>query len=116
MDDLITPYQNAFIKGRSITDNILIAHEIFDIMGKKKGRKGFFGALKIDISKAYDRLDWKFLKAVLIAMNFSHRWVRWIMECVSSIQYTLLVNGCITQYFNPCKGLRQEDPISHTSS
>lgn len=106
MNDLITPYQNAFIKGRSITDNILIEHEIFDIMGKKKGRKGCFGALKIDMSKAYDRLDWKFLKAVLIAMNSSPRWVRWIMECVSTVQYTLLVNGGITQTFNPSKGLR----------
>ena len=56
MDCLITPFQNAFIKGRNISDNILIAHEIFDMMGKMKGRTGCFEALKIDMSKAYDRL------------------------------------------------------------
>ena len=49
MDYLITPFQNAFIKGRNIFDNILIAHEIFDMLGKMKGRKGCFGSLKIDI-------------------------------------------------------------------
>ena len=111
MDHLITPYQNAFIRGRNILDNIMIAHEIFDIMGKKKGRKNCFGALKIDMSKAYDRVDWKFLKAVLIAMNFSPRWIGWIMECVSTIEYTLLVNGSMTQTFTLLKGLRQGDPI-----
>ena len=83
MDHLITPYQNAFIRERNISDNIMIAHEIFDLMGKKKGRKICFGALKIDMSKAYNKVDWKFLKVVLIAMNFSPRWIGWIMECVN---------------------------------
>ena len=73
MDQLVTPYQNALIKGRNISDNILIAHEIFGILSKKKGRKYGYGVLKIDMSKAYDRIDWKFLKAVLVAMNFSPR-------------------------------------------
>lgn len=55
MDQLITPYQNAFIKGRIITDNILLAHEIYDTLKKKKGKKKGYGSLKIDMSKAYDR-------------------------------------------------------------
>ena len=95
MDSLISPFQNAFIKGRNISDNILIAHEIMDILRKKKGRKNSFGALKIDMKKAYDRVRWNFLKAVLIAMNFDHKWIKWIMECVSTVQYTLLVNGVL---------------------
>ena len=57
MDSIISPYQNAFIQGRNIFDNILLAHEIMDTLRKKKGRKYSFGALKIDISKAYDRVD-----------------------------------------------------------
>lgn len=95
------------VRGRSISDNILIAHELFDMLRKMEKRKKFYGALKIDISKAYDRVDWKFLKAILVAMNFSSRWVRWILECVTTIQYTILVNGRITQSFKPNRGLRQ---------
>ena len=112
MDQLITPFQNAFIRERNILDTILISHEIFDLMGKKKGRNNCFGSLKIDMSKAYDKVDQKFLKVVLVAMNFSPRWTGWIMECVSTIEYTLLVNGSMTQIFTPSKGLRQGDPIS----
>ena len=72
MDMLITPYQNAFIQGRNITNNILLAHEIFDTLRKKKGRKKGYGALKIDMCKAYDRVNWNFLKIVLLSMNFSN--------------------------------------------
>ena len=57
MDKLISPFQNAFIQGRNITDNILLAHEIFDFLRKKKGRKKSYGALKIDMCKAYDRVN-----------------------------------------------------------
>ena len=72
MDMLITPYQNAFIQGRNITNNILLAHEIFDTLRKKKGRKKGYGALKIDMCKAYDKVNWNFLKVVLLSMNFSN--------------------------------------------
>ena len=51
MDNLISPFQNVFLKGRNISDNILIAHEIIDVLRKKKGRKNSFGALKIDMRK-----------------------------------------------------------------
>ena len=73
IDTLITPYQNAFIKGRNITNNILLAHEIFNMLGKKKRHKIGYGALKIDMSKAYDRVNWNFLKVVLLSMNFSEK-------------------------------------------
>lgn len=112
MDSLITPYQNAFIQGRNITDNILLAHEIFDMLGKKKHHKFGFGALKIDMSKAYARVNWNFLKAVLISMNFSDKWIEWIMECVTSVQYSLLINGSPTKPFTPSSGPRQGNPIS----
>lgn len=112
MDNLITPYQNAFIQGRNITDNILIAHEIFDTLRKKKGRKKGYGALKIDMCEAYDSLSWKFLKVVLISMNFSSTWLNWVVECVTTVQYTLLITGSPTQAFTPSRDLRQGDPIS----
>ena len=104
MDSIITPYQNAFIKGRNIIDNILLAHEIIDVVRKNRGRRDRFGVLKIDMSKAYDRVNWNFLKAVPTIMNFD--------SCVSSVGYTLLINGSMTRSFKPSQGLRQGDPLS----
>ena len=112
MDNLINPFKNAFIRDRNISDNILIAHEIFDYLRKKKGRKHCFGALKVDMSKAYGKVDWKFLKAALTAMNFNAFWVNWIMECVTIVRYTLLINGNLSHSFIPKKGLKQGDPLS----
>lgn len=60
--------------------------------------------------KTYDRVNWNFLKVVLLSMNFSNTQVNWVMQ--TSVQYSLLVNGSPTQPFNPSKVLRQEDPIS----
>lgn len=101
MDKLISHFQNAFIQGRSITDNILLAHEIIYFMKKKRGRKKGYGALKIDICKV-----------VLTSMNFTDSWIQWIMMCVSSIEYSLLLNGSPTQPFTLARGIRQDDPIS----
>ena len=109
---LISPYQNAFIQGRNIFDNILLAHEIIDTLKKKTDRKKGYGALKVDMCKSYDRVSWNFLKTVLISMSFGNYWVHRIMECVSSMQYALLLNGSPTHTFLPTRGVRQGDPIS----
>lgn len=64
------------------------------------------------MSKVYDRVSWSFLKAVLTAMNFDIKWINWIMEYVTFVYYTLLVNGNLTNFFKPTQGLRQGDPLS----
>ncbi|KAL2905820.1 LINE-1 reverse transcriptase-like protein [Bienertia sinuspersici] len=78
---------------------------------RKRGRK-FLGILKVDLSKAYDRVRWDFLEKVLASMNFPAVWVGWIMECVTTVRYAILVNGSPTKEFTPNAGLRQGDPIS----
>lgn len=78
---------------------------------KKWARKKSFGALKIDISKAYDRLDWNFLKGVLLSIRFSPTWVNWIMKCVTTVSYTLLINCSTSKSFIPSRGLRKVDPL-----
>ena len=90
---LISDEQSAFVPGRAITDNVIVAFEIIHIM--KRMTKGKIGtvALKIDISKAYDRIRWPYLKAVLCRMGFFEKWVKWIMLCVSSVTYYVLVNN-----------------------
>ena len=62
--------------------------------------------------KAYDKVSLNFLKAILTVMNFDTKWIKWFMECVSLVQYTLLINGNLTNSFKPFQGLRQEDPLS----
>ena len=76
---LVSSNQSAFIEGRSIIDKIVMAFELNQFMkGKRKGKDGF-SALKLDMSKAYDRLEWAFLKFMLGQFGFTSRWVELIM-------------------------------------
>jgi hypothetical protein len=84
--------QSAFVEGRSILDNALIAIEVVHALKRKsKGVRGDL-ALKIDISKAYDRVDWGFMRGMLEKLGFAEKWIHWMMLCVSSINYSVLVN------------------------
>lgn len=78
---------------------------------KCKGSNRFI-ALKLNMSKAYNRIEWKFLEAVLLKMGFNSRWVDLIMACLSSITYSILINGQAQPFFKPSKGIRQGDPLS----
>ncbi|XP_028767839.1 uncharacterized protein LOC114725488 [Neltuma alba] len=111
MDNIISPYQTSFIKGRNIQDNIIVGQEIMHIMKKSKGKKGLM-ALKIDLEKAYDRIRWDFLQQVLLEVGFDDGFVNLIKACVFFVTYNVLWNGSQTEYFSPMRGLRQGDPIS----
>jgi hypothetical protein len=90
---VISPEQSAFIPGRLITDNILVAFETLHIMDTRlKGKEGFM-ALKLDMSKAYDSIKWSFLEAILIKMGFAPRWIHLLMTCMRTVTYSILING-----------------------
>ncbi|XP_037491566.1 uncharacterized protein LOC110008809 [Jatropha curcas] len=69
-------------------------------------------ALKIDISKAYDRVDWSYLEAIMIRLGFCAEFIQLILMCVTSIRYHVLVNGQTVGPIIPSRGLRQGCPLS----
>ncbi|CAL1388608.1 unnamed protein product [Linum trigynum] len=64
------------------------------------------------MAKAYDRVEWVFLERVMAKLDFDDRWIKLIMNCVSSVSYAVLVNGHKSSFFSPGRGLRQGDPLS----
>ena len=109
MDKLISESQSAFVKGRQITDSIIIASEVHHLLSSKRA-KGVI--LKLDFEKAFDIVRWDFLLEVLEVMNFGAKWINWIHNILSSARIAVLVNGTPSEEFSPGRGLRQGDPLS----
>lgn len=109
---IISQTQSAFIPGRLITDNLLVAFEALHTMDvRMKGKEGYM-AMKLDMSKAYDRVEWEFLEAIMRKIGFGDRWVRLTMTCVRTVTYSVLINGQPYGNIIPSRGIRQGDPLS----
>ncbi|XP_019181782.1 PREDICTED: uncharacterized protein LOC109176840 [Ipomoea nil] len=112
MDEIISDTQSAFIPDRLITDNILVAAEVGHFLNRKQCGMTGWGALKLDMAKAYDRMEWSFLRNMLRALGFDDRWVELIMLCVTTVSYNILLNGSRSLPIAPTRGLKQGDPLS----
>lgn len=108
---IIHPLQGAFIPERIIQDNILLAHEFFHSFKNKGGKEGWL-AIKLDMEKAYDWIEWSYIFVTLKKLGFHETFIEWIKSCITTVSFSVLVNGIPGNQFKPTHGLRQGDPLS----
>jgi hypothetical protein len=106
---IISPEQSGYVEGRQIMDNVILAHEVIHSLQKTK-TPGML--LKLDLSKAFDKISWEYMRAMLLAFGFDQSWVTWILNLTSSAFFSILINGVPSRPFSPSRGIRQGDPLS----
>ena len=90
---IVSENQSAFSKGRFITDNVLVAFETMHHISQKKSGRVEEMALKLDVSKAYDRVEWTCLENVMRKMGVHQKMIEMIMRCITTVTYSIRING-----------------------
>lgn len=112
LDVVVSGTQSAFLSDRLISDNIMISYEIMHYLKRKKYGKDGYMALKIDMCKAYDRIEWQFLRAILRKVGFCEWWTHLLLQCVTTVSYSIIHGEYEMGPINPTRGLIQGDPFS----
>lgn len=112
LKNIISENQSAFVTQIAISDNVLITHEALHYLKTSYAKERCYMAVKTDMSKAYDRLEWDFIQLVLERLGFHSKWVTWMMQCIVTVSYSFLVNGTAKGLVLPERGMRQGDPLS----
>ncbi|XP_077246096.1 uncharacterized protein LOC143885953 [Tasmannia lanceolata] len=107
---LINPTQSAFIKGRSIHENILLTHDILHRFHLDSSKSSM--CLKVDLSKAFDNICRESLLSFMSDQGFNSIWIQWIRGCIEKPSFSVLINGTPQGHFTSSNGLRQGDPLS----
>jgi ribonuclease HI len=106
---IISPEQSGYVEGRQILDSVILAHEVIHSLQKTR-TPGML--LKLDLSKAFDKISWDYMREMLLAFGFDRLWVNWILNLTSSAFFSILINGVPSRPFSPSRGIRQGDPLS----
>ena len=93
LPNIITKNQSAFTYNRLIADNVLVAFELMHYLNHKKEGKYSYMSIKLDMSKAFDRVEWGFVEAVMEKLGFHEKWISLIMHCITTISYSVIING-----------------------
>ena len=112
LSNIISEHQSAFTKNQSIFYNILVAFETLHSMKKHKMGKTGYMAVKLDMTKAYDRVECAFLEEIIRKLRFEKRWINLMMVCVKSVSYSILVNGESKGLIRPSRGICQGNFLS----
>ncbi|KAK2658649.1 hypothetical protein Ddye_005182 [Dipteronia dyeriana] len=110
LSDIISPSQSAFVAGRRIGDNILLVQELMRDYHKDAGMPKL--ALKVDLMKAFDMVDWGFLLDTPAAFHFPLKVINWIKACLTTPKFSIFINGELAGFFSGKRGLQQGDPMS----
>jgi hypothetical protein len=106
LPNIISEEKSTFFPGRIITDNTMVAYECLHFIWSKRLKKNAYCSLKLDMMKAYDRVKWSYLEAIMLKLGFHMNWVDKIMKCVKSVSFSILFNGEQLQEFKPSRGIR----------
>uniref|UniRef100_A0A803P502 Reverse transcriptase domain-containing protein n=1 Tax=Cannabis sativa TaxID=3483 RepID=A0A803P502_CANSA len=112
LHSIISPNQSAFLTGRQISDNIVIANEIIHAIHTRKSGKIGWAAIKLDMEKAFDRVEWSFISCFLHHIGAPPNFISLITKCLSTVTYQLSLNGQLSTVFSSSRGIRQGDPLS----
>ena len=112
LPSIINESQSAFVNGRLITDNVLVAFETMHRINQEKGGVKGEMALKLDVSKAYDRVELRCLDKIMEKLGFNSRWQNLMSQCISTVTYSIRINGKQCGQISPTRSLRQGNPLS----
>lgn len=107
----IGPSQGSFLSNRRASDNVIIFQEFITHFSKIKGKARNM-VLKIDLKKAFDRIEWSFIKETPTLFHLPTKLISLIISCITSTSISILINDDKTTPFKPTRGIRQEDSLS----